>query len=86
MHTFLSFLAVLSLLLTTPCRADEPVRQQKPECVILLHGLMRTSGSMEYLAGAIQEEGFIVINQGYPSRSHPIKKLSGLAIYRALKA
>jgi triacylglycerol lipase len=86
MHTFLSFLAVLSLLLTTPCRADDPVRQQKPECVILLHGLMRTSSSMEHLAGELHKEGFIVINQGYPSRSHPIQKLSGLAIDRDLKA
>ena len=86
MRTFICFLGLLCLLVTTPCRGNDPVRQQKPECVILLHGLMRTSSSMERLAGELQKEGFIVINQGYPSRSHPIQELSGLAIDRDLDA
>jgi pimeloyl-ACP methyl ester carboxylesterase len=86
MRTFICFLALLCILVTAPCRGEDPVRQQKPECVILLHGLMRSSGSMERLAGELHKEGFIVINQGYPSRSHPIQALSGLAIERDLNA
>ncbi len=86
MRRFLLFLMLLCILVMTPCRGEERVRQQKPECVILLHGLMRTSGSMELLAGELHKEGFIVINQGYPSRSHPIQELSGLAIERDLNA
>jgi hypothetical protein len=86
MRTFICFLALLCMLVTTPCRGEDPVRQQKPECVILLHGLMRSSSSMEQLAGELQKEGFIVINQGYPSRSYPIQELSGLAIERDLTA
>jgi len=84
MRTLLLFLILLSILVITPCRGEELVRQQKQECVILLHGLMRTSSSMEHLAGELHKEGFIVINQGYPSRRHPIQELSGLAIERDL--
>ena len=37
MRTFIYFLGMLFVLVITPCRGDEPARQQKPECVILLH-------------------------------------------------
>ncbi len=53
-------------------------------CVILLHGLARTSDSMETLAQALADEGFTPVNQDYPSREHPIQTLAGLAIEPAL--
>jgi pimeloyl-ACP methyl ester carboxylesterase len=86
MRTLVSLLALLSLLASTTLRGQVPGTRPQAECVILLHGLMRTSGSMERLAGALQEEGFIVVNQGYPSRSLPIQELSHLAISRDLQA
>jgi len=55
------------------------------ECVILLHGLARTAGSMEKLADALSEEKYHVVNLGYPSRDHAIEVLAELAIKPALK-
>ncbi len=54
------------------------------ECAILLHGLARTSASMSTMATALQQAGYQVVNQGYPSRELPIEKLAGLAINQAL--
>ena len=84
MRTFLCFLTVLSILVTTPCRGEGPVRQQKLECVILLHGLIRTSFAMTPIADALREEGFVVVNQDYPSRKYLIEELSDLAINNGL--
>lgn len=46
------------------------------ECVILLHGLGRTAASMLWLANDLRREGYLVINQSYPSRKHAIFELS----------
>ena len=54
-------------------------------CVVLLHGLARTSSSMEDLEKALVYEGFSVVNEGYPSREHSIETLADLAIRPALK-
>ena len=54
-------------------------------CVVLLHGLARTSGSMDVLEEALLKEGFLPINEGYPSREYPIEKLAELAITPALQ-
>ena len=55
------------------------------ECVILLHGLARTNGSMEKMAEHLTDEGYHVVNLGYPSRHHAIEMLSDMAITPALK-
>jgi len=44
--------------------------------VVLLHGLLRSSSSMDTLAETLGEEGFRVCNVDYPSRHHPIKVLA----------
>jgi triacylglycerol lipase len=54
------------------------------EEVILLHGLCRTSCSMEKMAHALAVAGFTVRNVGYPSRSAPITKLADDAIGGAI--
>lgn len=54
------------------------------ECVILLHGLARSSGSMEKMATALRQAGYDVINIDYPSRSQPIETLAECAIGEAL--
>ncbi|MCD6004510.1 alpha/beta hydrolase [Halomonas sp. IOP_6] len=54
-------------------------------CVILLHGLARTHGSMEPLENALKEEGFLPINEGYPSREYSIEQLAEIAIRPALE-
>jgi triacylglycerol lipase len=50
------------------------------ECVVLLHGLIRTSASMEPMYEALNEEGFDVVNIDYPSREHTIEKLAPMAV------
>ncbi len=86
MCRMINLAAILAILVTTPVQGQDPDGHQQAECVILLHGLMRTPSSMARFAEALQEEGFLVVNQGYPSRSLPIQELSHLAIERDLQA
>ncbi len=50
------------------------------ECVILLHGLARTSSSMVEMSQKLSREGYYVANINYPSRKMDIEKLSELAV------
>ncbi len=54
--------------------------QTKQECVILLHGLARTSGSMNKVARALSQSGYQVSNVSYPSRQKTISELAEIAI------
>jgi pimeloyl-ACP methyl ester carboxylesterase len=54
------------------------------ECVILLHGLARSSTSMEPIAERLHAQHYRVVNVDYPSRQYPIAKLAELAIPPAL--
>ena len=58
---------------------------QKDECTILLHGLARTSKSMEHIERALEREGYRVANVAYPSTTRAIEVLAELAIDRGLK-
>lgn len=57
---------------------------QTKDCVILLHGLAKSEGSMKKLAQTVAEAGFITVNVDYPSTDYPIEKLAGPAIAPAL--
>lgn len=46
------------------------------ECVVLLHGLARTSRSMRPMARFLEREGFAVSNLSYPSTRFPIEELA----------
>lgn len=46
------------------------------ECVILLHGLMRTDRSMEVLAAFLDKGGYTVINLRYPSTEEPVHRVA----------
>ena len=48
------------------------------ECVVLLHGLGRTSLSMKKLENNLEKSGYIVWNQGYPSREKTIEELASV--------
>lgn len=56
--------------------ADETVN----DCVVVLHGLSRTSRAMKPVARAFDKAGYTVINVDYPSRHHPIEFLAPLAV------
>ena len=58
----------------------------KADCVVLLHGLARTSKSMNIIGEAFQHQGFKVVNIDYPSRSEPVEKLAPKAIDAGIKA
>lgn len=45
------------------------------ECVVLLHGLARSSTSLVPLAAALEAQGYRVVNEGYPSTDYPIGEL-----------
>jgi triacylglycerol lipase len=53
---------------------------QATECVVLLHGLMRSSWSMDAMYEAIQEDGFAAVNIDYPSRDFTIEELAPMAV------
>jgi pimeloyl-ACP methyl ester carboxylesterase len=64
-----------------PERAAEPV----PACVILLHGLGRTSLSMAPMASALENAGYITANIDYPSRFHSVEVLAPTALGRGFE-
>lgn len=53
--------------------------------VVLLHGLCRTSASMERMAAALTTAGYVVANIDYPSRRAGVRQLSEEVIGAALK-
>ncbi|THB73498.1 MAG: alpha/beta hydrolase [Desulfobacteraceae bacterium] len=63
--------------------AASPTRN---ESVILLHGLARSDKSMAKLGRFLTEQGYMVININYPSRSKTIEELSATIIPHAIDA
>jgi pimeloyl-ACP methyl ester carboxylesterase len=65
--------------------ADDEIGVATNDCVILLHGLARTSASMDEMEAALTDDGYQVVNDSYPSREHPIEELAPLAIDASLE-
>ncbi|MCB1671386.1 MAG: alpha/beta hydrolase [Gammaproteobacteria bacterium] len=63
-----------------------PVAGRAADCVVLLHGLARTSGSMNKLEESLREAGYEVVNLGYPSREHPVAELAAQAVGEGLES
>jgi pimeloyl-ACP methyl ester carboxylesterase len=59
--------------------------QSIADCVVLLHGLARTSRSMDKLEAAFDARGYKVANVDYPSRKKPIEELAEVAVGRGLR-
>jgi alpha-beta hydrolase superfamily lysophospholipase len=55
------------------------------QCVVLLHGLARTSLSMERMAWSLEDVGYHVANIDYPSRDHTIEKLAPMAVEQGIE-
>ena len=73
-------LAALSLVALMSACERPPAPQTKNECVVLLHGLMRTSLSMELLGWSLEDRGYNIANIDYPSREHRIEELATIAV------
>jgi hypothetical protein len=54
------------------------------ECVILLHGLARSSRSFNRMESTLKENGYYTVNYNYPSRKYNIEKLAKDSIDNAL--
>lgn len=67
--------ALLMFLSALPAHASIGTTERMQDCVVLLHGLNRTSRSMNRLARELEADGYRVINQGYPSTGDKIKDL-----------
>ncbi|MEE4243482.1 MAG: alpha/beta fold hydrolase [Desulfopila sp.] len=82
MMPFFSVLLMLSIVLLSPVMSESYVlaENQPKECVILLHGLARTSGSMDTMARELQQAGFVTVNIDYPSTEKKIEDLSEEAV------
>ena len=55
------------------------------ECVVLLHGLARSSSSMNRMEEALQDAGFLTANIDYPSRDYRIEALAPMAVNDGLQ-
>lgn len=55
------------------------------ECVILLHGLVRSNSSMEDIEEKLLSEGYQVVNHDYPSRDFTIAELALSEIPKAIE-
>lgn len=77
--------ASLLLLASHSFAAGDTISVSTSDCVILLHGLARTSSSMDGMEAALTDDGYQVINNSYPSREYPIEELAPLAINAGLE-
>ncbi|WP_372809038.1 esterase/lipase family protein [Pontiella sp.] len=90
---FMVALGLLAGLASAHTCASVRTRPEAPTCasvgpgetVVLLHGLARSSRSMNKLARELAAEGYTVINHGYPSRSATVEVLAK-DIFEALEA
>ena len=67
----------LVLLAAVGCAQEDAT---PTECVVLLHGLARTSLSMTLMAYDLEDAGYVVANIDYPSRDHAIQVLAPMAV------
>ena len=75
---------VALLLLLAAMAAASAGTGESVECVILLHGLARTSASMDKMEQRLDEAGYSVVNIDYPSRELTIEELAPLAVDEGL--
>lgn len=54
-------------------------------CIILLHGLGRSSVSMKGVEWRLEDEGFAVVNKSYPWKNFSIDELAGIAVEPGLE-
>lgn len=82
MYNYIIKLVILTLLCSSCTIGEKSISNLKKldQCVILLHGLARTSDSMEEMQSSLLENGFFVVNVDYPSREYNIEHLASTVI------
>ena len=82
---YLSAIAVSATLffsspaLSAQTDSENDLQIENRQCVVLLHGLARSSRSMEKMEQALQSAGYVTANIDYPSRTMKIQDLTALA-------
>jgi len=67
---------LLPALLLAPMSVAAAAASHAKPPVVLLHGLARSSASMQPMARALEQAGYAVCNLSYPSREYPIDVLA----------
>ncbi len=75
----------MAMGMSVPVNGEAIVMERK-ECVILLHGLARSSRSMHRMERALQKAGYMTCNSGYPSRKYSVEHLAERYIPLAMEA
>lgn len=78
---------VLPLLIASPASAMAVTDiSREDECVVLIHGLARSSHSMNDMEQALQSAGYKTVNIDYPSRDQKIQDLADMVGKQAVSA
>ena len=72
------------LLWSATAAAAENTAPESASCVVLLHGLGRTSWSMKALQWHLEEAGYQVVSLTYPSLTYSIPELADIAVQEGL--
>lgn len=85
--TLIAYHLLLPIIMTTSTDIMTTNTHISPSkaCVILLHGLNRSSDSLAKMARSLETQGYSVWNKSYPSRERPIAELAQIAIEPALE-
>lgn len=79
---------IIALVFVSPVSAIDQTSDHsfvRNECVVLLHGLARSSSSFTKMEKALVTEGYTVVNVDYPSRHHAIEPLANQYVGNAIK-
>lgn len=76
---------LVTILLLHACTPRASTPSHADECVILLHGLARTSLSMYRMERMLERNGYGVANVDYPSRDYRIEELAPMAVEDGLR-
>ncbi len=76
----MKILSLIILFLTFSTSTSEA-----SDCVVLVHGLARSSHSFSKMERALKDSGYVVINRSYPSTKHDIKTLTEEIIPESIK-
>jgi hypothetical protein len=85
----ISLISALMIQSTTAYAGIQPEKTSRDnadgECVVLVHGLARTSHSMDEMELGVQAAGFSTVNLDYPSRSFGIPELARIVVEQGVE-
>lgn len=76
MKFVISLLLAVLIALSDPSFVCAETDADQPRGVVLLHGLARSSASLEKMENALQGAGYQTLNIDYPSTKHPVEILA----------